>query len=949
MARRLRVEPYDPNAVDGDGDGIVQENTAWERPVGTRLIDEFGNEIRVGLMSMQRPARMRVVDQNGNDVRYIPTYATVAERRVSETPLGSIGAPSLAESGVTPVPTLADRGLRTIGETMDDVDAIVNPQTVVGEDAPELPSPKPSMLTKLASSEPAELSEMYSSLHSGIPLLERLTSSSEGFSNLQNDWNNTYTDYFSFQLLSTPNRRDQWTPSEDSPSLDITVDQFIELAVSLQQNGSVDSITDSNGNEIPSETVALAILATLDFIIERDANARIIMKDSVASQLASRMVGNELSPASMDFLLQRMVYDYPSWAKYGGIGRALPSMTERRQLLTDPGRIGIQLNRLFSDEVISPENLQSYLEWGLGGERPLWIDSPDLNDSVRAVFALPPVAIIPDDGTSLDYPLVMPGTFLSITEFDDDITKEAKINARQVMESLNSRPDIYHLREFGEFARSISFRREEAVEEVSKNLYISLVQSLGPEYDRAKRYTIEDLLWPTSRSTRGLTTMEQRLLIFAASDLCDDTRRQMLIDAVGWDFTKQYGWDKFTKAVKYKYSAEGLRGLHQGLPVDEKFTLINRLTLASFTEEDGQPLRAGSIDLSDTTYQSTIDFLLEMSQIASVVEGTSAEFEELKRYLDAPRPGRYAALSEKDDWVRGFFDRYMRCSSRADESTPVISDLKTFIDGMGASTDESISPEHIALIQDEPLYDVYRYISSKYVSQWAVSSNGYDPLSHAIQEEAQILFGLEDDEIVQFDDIFQEGRLGSTLTAQEMRNRIEQTKKEQRDLIRLFLRAQYENTQEYYRSRGITDIPVARGMNLSYDDPIIQELLKLAREWDESQEIDSNVEMPPSVEVSSVMRPLSSFATVLPAVRNFVSDRKPFDQNDNYGVVLISRVPVHQILGTPYTGNGCLNEYEAVVIGRSLNTRMFLAYSLTSAYLFDPAVGRSITGRTKNE
>ena len=949
MARRLRIEPYDPNAVDGDGDGIVQENTAWERPVGTRLIDEFGNEVRVGLMSMQRPARMRVVDQNGNDVRYIPTYASVAERRVSETALGSIGAPSLAESGVAPLPTFADRGLRTIGETMDDVDAIVNPQTVIGEDAPELPAPKPSMLPKLESSEPAELSEMYSSLHSGIPLLEKLTSSSEGFSSLQKDWDDTYTDYFSFQLLSPPNRRDRWTPLEGSPGLNITVDQFIELALSLQQNGSADSITDNDGNEIPSATVTSAILATLDFIIERDTNARVAMKDSVASQLASRMVGNELSPASMDFLLQRIVYDYPSWGRYGGIGRGLQSMTERRQSLVDPGRVGIQVNRLFSDEVISPENMRSYLEWGFGGERPLWVDSPDLDDSVRAIFALPPVAIIPDDGTSLDYPPVIPGTFLSITDFDDDLTKEAKRKARQVIESLNSRPDIYHLREFGEFSRGLSLGREEAVEQVSKNLYISLVRSLGPEYDRTIRYTIEDLLWPTGKSTRELTTMEQRLLIFAASDLCDDTRRQMLIDAVGWDFTKQYGWDKFAKQVKHKYSAEGLRGLHTGLVVDEKFTLINRSTLASFTEEDGQPLRVGSIDLSDPKYQNSIDFLVQMSQIASAVEGTSAEFEELKRYLDAPRPGRYATLSEKDDWVRGFFDRYMRCSSRADESTSVVSDLKTFIDGMGISTDESIKQEHIALIQDEPLYDVYRYVASMYVSQWAVSSNGNNPLSHALQEEAQILFGLEDDEIVQFEDIYQEGRFGSTLTAQELRNRIEQTKQEQRDLIRLFLQAQYENTQEYYRSKGITHIPVARGMNLSYDDPIVQELLILARQWDERDEADSNFEIPPSVEVVPVMRPLSSFATVLPAVKTFVSDRKPFDQNDNYGVVLISRVPVHQILGTPYTGNGCLNEYEAVVIGRSLNAKMFFAYSLSSAYLFDPAVGRSITGRTNNE
>lgn len=30
---------YDPNARDADGDGIVQEGTIWERPVGTQIAD----------------------------------------------------------------------------------------------------------------------------------------------------------------------------------------------------------------------------------------------------------------------------------------------------------------------------------------------------------------------------------------------------------------------------------------------------------------------------------------------------------------------------------------------------------------------------------------------------------------------------------------------------------------------------------------------------------------------------------------------------------------------------------------------------------------------------------------------------------------------------------------------------------------------------------------------
>ncbi len=32
--------PYNPDAIDGDNDGTVQDGTAWERPSGTQLTDE---------------------------------------------------------------------------------------------------------------------------------------------------------------------------------------------------------------------------------------------------------------------------------------------------------------------------------------------------------------------------------------------------------------------------------------------------------------------------------------------------------------------------------------------------------------------------------------------------------------------------------------------------------------------------------------------------------------------------------------------------------------------------------------------------------------------------------------------------------------------------------------------------------------------------------------------
>ena len=70
----LRAEAYDPDARDGDGDGIVQENTPWERPAATRLMDAVGKLIERGKESSSRPSGMRVVDADGNDVDYTPTY-----------------------------------------------------------------------------------------------------------------------------------------------------------------------------------------------------------------------------------------------------------------------------------------------------------------------------------------------------------------------------------------------------------------------------------------------------------------------------------------------------------------------------------------------------------------------------------------------------------------------------------------------------------------------------------------------------------------------------------------------------------------------------------------------------------------------------------------------------------------------------------------------------------
>lgn len=105
----LRLEPYNPDARDADGDGIVQERTAWERPAGTRIISALGREIARGSVEPQRLANWQVVDKSGTPIDYVPSYAKRAK-----LPQSRFRAP-LEKRGF---PTIESRGIRSLDETV---------------------------------------------------------------------------------------------------------------------------------------------------------------------------------------------------------------------------------------------------------------------------------------------------------------------------------------------------------------------------------------------------------------------------------------------------------------------------------------------------------------------------------------------------------------------------------------------------------------------------------------------------------------------------------------------------------------------------------------------------------------------------------------------------------------------------------------------------------------
>jgi hypothetical protein len=158
----LRPEPYDPDAVDADNDGIVQEGTAWERPAGTKILDELGREIIKGHTTTTRPAGLRYVDANGKDVDYTPRQPK-QEAPGAQTALAQLGAPTIGAQagtigtlGIPPVapklPTLtepkkAKKAVKkpTIGSSLEDQGA----PTILDLNVPKPfipPKPKPEDL-----------------------------------------------------------------------------------------------------------------------------------------------------------------------------------------------------------------------------------------------------------------------------------------------------------------------------------------------------------------------------------------------------------------------------------------------------------------------------------------------------------------------------------------------------------------------------------------------------------------------------------------------------------------------------------------------------------------------------------------------------------------------------------------------------------------------------------
>ena len=118
-------------------------------------------------------------------------------------------------------------------------------------------------------------------------------------------------------------------------------------------------------------------------------------------------------------------------------------------------------------------------------------------------------------------------------------------------------------------------------------------------------------------------------------------------------------------------------------------------------------------------------------------------------------------------------------------------------------------------------------------------------------------------------------------------------------ILRAFLRAQYDSTQDWLKEQGIDEIDLYRGMG------------KGPRTQRGDRATGAGI-------TPSRLRPMSSWTTSAEEARNF--------GNATY----FTRVPRDQIIGTPASGFGCLKETEIVILGHPMDVA-FEAFENASA------------------
>lgn len=156
----------------------------------------------------------------------------------------------------------------------------------------------------------------------------------------------------------------------------------------------------------------------------------------------------------------------------------------------------------------------------------------------------------------------------------------------------------------------------------------------------------------------------------------------------------------------------------------------------------------------------------------------------------------------------------------------------------------------------------------KQLDWWAESSGDHSPPSINMQHAVEQEFNLKDAATDHFEP--QLNREAVVLP---------------RD--RAYVRAEYENTQAFFKANGITHVSLFRGhLGETTDGPQVVR-----------------------------MQPASSWTTSLETASAFGGEAKSF--------IMTTRVPVERVLSTSITGRGCLHESEVILLGGKLPVQAF--------------------------
>lgn len=187
----------------------------------------------------------------------------------------------------------------------------------------------------------------------------------------------------------------------------------------------------------------------------------------------------------------------------------------------------------------------------------------------------------------------------------------------------------------------------------------------------------------------------------------------------------------------------------------------------------------------------------------------------------------------------------------------------------------------------------YDNLPAKLISHWAGSSGGNHPGSCSVQLCIRDAFGMGHEE-VSYSAFHALHKHGKGQEAEDKLHReaaanigykadtpekLETYKKAMRD----FAAAQYHNTQDYFKEKGITHLHLVRGMSVGESGEGGQKARK----------------------VKVKMQPASSFSNNHGTALEFSKGASMF----------AVKVPVSQVLGSYLTGFGCSNEHEVVVLG----------------------------------